>query len=375
MKSSKKMKFNFNLALIFVAGSLSLCHLIKDDIKLEGLEQAIESLQNENDELKKQNNILQSELDEMDETCKLLLDEIVCFFDEQNCGFFYQENVNGFVIYGQSEDGQFVDGIPEEIYCKINQFSALNSNIRALSLHNIFGNIDFSKLDLSNVEYIDLSRVGKNVNFSGANLDCLNTVYLDCIEEGFDYSAFENENYDLIHFEDENEFNKAIGILENSTINGISLRTDGSYNDEKQMFDYLNSYTKKIKSVKIISHGDNYEEILELVSKLNAHSVYVALTAPEDFSHESKIIQPLSINLELNPNINKFDIYLFSASLYGCFEVNEINITSSNKNVEVIVDSTYRSYINENAEINVPNFNKFSMMLFEKTTIPYQKKQ
>lgn len=374
MKTLKKLKFNFNtLALFIVAGSLSLYHLSKDDIKLKGLEQTIESLQNENEELENENNLLQNELDEIDETRKLLLDEITEFFNERNYYFWHQENGNGLIIYGHGYPDRYIDEIPEEIYYKINQFSALNSNIKFLKLINVLGNIDFSKLDLSSVEIIDLSTCSKNVSFSGANLESLNTLRLTCIEDDFDYSAFENKKYDSIHLGGENQFINAIDILENSIIKDTSFIIEVSDNNKKQIFDYLKNYPQKLNEIHISSSCDNYEEILELSSKLNADSVSVSLTAPEDFSREFKIIQPLNINLELNPNINKFEIYLFSASSYGSFEVNEINITSGNENVEVIIDSTYMSWINENTKINVPNFDKFSMMLLGETTVPYQK--
>lgn len=291
------------------------------DARIESKQNQIAFLENEIEEVKNENLKLQEELDNVtfDDIIGKIMEDLQRECELLNVNITLKESELNISVYSEKNDTPYE--LSELFYSQLNQIIIL-CNVNSLSLYSLENEIDFSKINLSNIKELCLYRCSEN---------------LDC-------SAF-TQTYDSILFYNTSVMT-AINLLEkrdlSETVISCSNMCDSMddldlFMDIEYFVNYLveNNICMKELSIKQWSYfkGDIAlsKEVIETLGQVNTTSLSLL---------NSNSIEPISLHLKLNDKIK--NLYLGLPSYVHSWlsdvsfrKVDDIKIDSNNPDLMV----------------------------------------
>lgn len=202
---------------------------------------------------------------------------------------------------------------------------------------------NFNLLLSQDCEYkLELSSLGNEIDFSKLDLTNVKELSLDNCSDKFNYDIFANQQYSSLKFFDISAKN-TIKIVKNSTTSetDISYNND-SYQDRLQFLKFLVDNDICMNSFFQLGNCNEINsEIYRLLGKLNTKRV-------ASYEWQSRNFVPkIDFDFVLNDKIEYFNI-----DFAGQTELGNINIVSNNPNLSI---KLFDVYLTENTNFSIPD--------------------
>lgn len=249
---------------------------------------------------------------------KKIIDQINRHFNH-SIVLHYYSSTGIITITGPYED-KSIPKLSDKLYAKLNSILE-QPNVQTLEIHNIDGEIDFSKLNLSNI---------KNLTLDGCKTK-------------FDYEPFKNQEYENITFEGILA-EPAIEIIQNTTTQDTNIEFV-NYNNNQAAADFIKFLADNqiaANSLNVATTECTKEDYASLC-RTNITNIDIMFTAPSD--------QTYDLELYPNSNISSFNIWHTGKNI----ELGNIQVTSEYPFFYFAFNG-YQSKITKNTSFNLPNY-------------------
>lgn len=281
--------------------------LENEELELENKEliTQIEILKQENKEYKEENKLLKETNDKYEEINSTVLEKLAADINNELVNthhFSYNiepsilnenEKLIGINIY--RENNKKCD-LTDEFYSNLNLFLSQPNTNYYLSLGGLENEIDFSKIDLSNIKHLK---------------------FYYC-KENFNYKSFTNNKYKSLYFYDV-PLKDMKNFITNSTNNESEIISFSSTNQNIELVKFIVDNDINLKGLTVDSHDS--DEICYLLEKVKAEVIGT-------FLYDTDIESKKDLNLNLNLNEKTTNFYLFIPNGKNC---SNLRIESNNK--------------------------------------------
>lgn len=291
--------------------------LLATTLGFTGCSKTIDSNYNNSSEQQLQNDNLENE-SFIDKETKKLINDINRHFNNSIVLHYYSST--GIITITGPYEEKNIPKLTEKLYNKLNELLE-DSTIQTLEIRNIGNEIDFSKLNLSNI---------KNLT-------------LDSCKTDFNYEPFKNQEYQNINFEGLTA-EPAKEIIKSSSNKETNIEFV-NYKDNQEATNFIKFLADNqipVNNLTLATTEINKDDYT-MLSKTNISNIDITFTNPSEQTY----------NLELYPNQN----------------INSITIWHNGKNIELgniqIVSECplfyfafngYDSKITTNTNFSLPNF-------------------
>ena len=230
----------------------------------------------------------------------------------------YYQDCGILTIFGPLEN-QIIPELTDELYEKLNTLLE-QSDIQYLEIHRLGNEIDFSKLNLSNIKYITL----------------------DKCKEDFNYEPFQNQKFDNIILENI-PVEQATNIVEKASTPNTSIDYI-SFNISNESSSFIKSLADTgipVKSLYIATNECNQVDHFHL-SRINATNIEIMFTTPTD--------QVYNLEFDANENIESLQIWDTGSNI----ELGNITVTTNCPTFQFSLNG-YNSRITETTHFSLPN--------------------
>lgn len=305
--------------------------------------------------------IVLNQLENINEKEVLIEEKNEINIEEYEKEFVELEGIN--IYYHYATHTLFINGIKgienykevsEVVYGQINSLIQ-EAEVNTIEFYDLANQIDFAKLNLSNVKKLDFNAF--KGNFNSTKIDVSNVKALsfnNCDDSKFDFSGFSNQVKTFSFSNVSSEF--AERVLTNFDINDSYLswyeEIENSSN-LKNLLEYLIENNISLDTLHLEQwNKENYNGItkseFDLLSKLSARFLYI---------YADGFKEPLNLDLTLNENIQDFYIDAYNTKYDESY--NRINGELGNIKIKTNNEKFYLSFsyanITSNTHFSLPD--------------------
>ena len=271
----KIKNFKYYSTILLLATSLGIGGCGSSNNKLDEL--VIDTLVEEDTSLENNNSTILT-----DSEIHSIIEDINLYFNN-SISMHYYHTYGIITIYGPLEN-EIIPELNDRLYEKLNTLLE-QANVKALEIHNLGNEINFSKLNISNIE----------------------DITLDNCKTDFNYEPFKQQKYENVLLENI-AANKAIEIAENSftentNVDYINFNT---FNDSSRFIQTLVEKEISINNFYLATEECSLEDHNNL-AKMNAKNIEIMFSTPTD--------QTYNVELHLYENIESFKIWNIGSNI------------------------------------------------------------
>lgn len=245
----------------------------------------------------------------------------------------------------------------EKVYCHIdNNYISISKT--TYGDYPTFSNEEYQKinklLENENIYTLIIDNIGDEVDFTRLNLDNINCLFLQNVKPNFNYGTLSNKSYRSLHI-------SSSLLSDESTVNLVNFINSITLESNAAVYLYFSDSETQLHEQKIIDAVSNFKSIDWLVVDTNYFgSLNLSNLMPNRLSISTNMTkESTDLDISLNESISEFSMHYWFPELDITPIIKSIKVNSTNNNLLIQIDicswdNKVEGIIDPNVDIKVP---------------------